>query len=311
MSQGQVPEVRVVSHQRCRIGENPLWHAEEKRLYWVDIPLGRLYRVDAAGGGNAELLRDGSHDASWLGGFTIEADGALLLFLKGGRVERWVHGKSEMVIEAIEAQVGMRYNDVIADKAGRVFCGTVSVPEVGKPGGLYRLNSDAELTQVVGDVLCSNGMAFTGDGKHMFYTDSNRRVIWKFDYDAKDGSLSNQREWVRTREEDGVPDGMTIDAEDHVWSAQWDGGCVIRYTPEGVEERRIALPTGKISSMTFGGEGLGTMFLTSAGGEADAAKDPMAGAVFALEPGVRGRAEFASRIGVEHKWQRHGDGELE
>ena len=279
-------EPQRVADCSCATGEGPLWHPSERRVYWVDIPAGRLFRLDPTTGEHEVVL-----DGDTIGGFTIQADGALLLFGDKGSVRRWHNGAASVVISRIDEECNTRFNDVIADPEGRVFCGTLG------PGGgrLHRLDPDGRLTKLLDDIGCSNGMGFAPDGRGMYYTDSLAHEICLFDYDRGDGSISNRRVFVRTCD-DVMPDGMTVDAEGFVWSAMWGGGCVVRYAPDGSEQCRIGLPARKVSSVTFGGDDYSDLYITTAGGDKRGEEGPGAGALFRADAGVGGVAEFVSRI---------------
>jgi len=279
---------RIIADYRCVTGENPLWHPREKCLYWVDIPLGRLFRYFPAGDRH-EICYEGHIT----GGFTIQADGALLLFLDKGTIRIWHNGFIRTVLEGIPEESGGRFNDVIADPRGRVFCGTIRAPE---PGALYRLNTDGKLDKVLDGVGCSNGLGFSPDRKFLYYTDSPRREIYRFDYEEDTGRISNRQVLIRTAEKDGVPDGLTVDAEGYIWSAFWGGGCLARFSPAGAECRRILFPASKVSSVTFGGDDYTDMYVTTAGGDKRESEGPGAGALFHLTAGVRGLPEFHSSI---------------
>jgi D-xylono/L-arabinono-1,4-lactonase len=198
-------------------------------------------------------------------------------------------------LHEIPAERDSRFNDVIADPAGRVFCGTISTPQ--RAGRLYRLDRDCRLTVLLEGIGCSNGMAFSPDRRRLYYTDSVARTIYLFDYDERTGSLANQRMFVNTQEFDGVPDGGTVDAEGHFWSAQWDGGCIVRYGHDGTVERRIIFPVKKVSSLAFGGEGYADLYVTTAGAENKAEEGQHAGSLFCVSVGKRGVPEFFSRVG--------------
>jgi len=284
-------EPEIVADYACVTGEGPLWHPDEGRLYWVDIPAGRMFRYDPATGAHEEC-----YSGEVVGGFTIQQDGALLLFMARGAVAVWRGGDLDYVLDEIPDERESRFNDVIADPAGRVFCGTMPTGE--RPGRLYRLDTDRSITAVLDGIGCSNGMGFTPDRGRMYYTDSRAREIYLFDYDETSGSIANRRLFVRTRKGEGVPDGMTVDADGCVWSARWDGGCVVRSAPDGTEERRVRFPARKVSSVTFGGEDYADMYVTTAGGDKKEQEGAGAGALFRLDAGVRGVPEFRSRIGL-------------
>jgi sugar lactone lactonase YvrE len=272
-------------------GEGPLWHPDEQRLYWCDIPTGRIFRYDPATG-----VHEQCYDGDIVGGFTIQADGALLLFMAKGAVKIWRDGTLTTVIAEIPDERDSRFNDVIADPIGRVFCGTMSTRD--RLGRLYRLDPDGALTRVLEGIGTSNGMGFTPDRTQMYYTDTRKREIYLFDYDQTTGEISNRQVFVRVPEGQGGPDGMTVDAEGYVWSARWDGGCLVRLSPDGIEERRITFPAKKVSSVTFGGPGYADMYVTTAGGQNKAEEGQGAGALFRLRLGITGVAEFRSRVGL-------------
>lgn len=236
----------LIADYACRTGEGPVWHPMERRVYWLDIPNGRIFWYEPSSGRH-EMCYEGRQ----VGGVTIQADGSLLLFMDKGAIAVWREGKPlEYVIQEVPGEGDSRFNDVIADPEGRVFCGTMATRD--HDGKLYRLDTDGSIRPVLEGVGVSNGMGFTPDRTRMYYTDSRIRQISLFDYDRATGALSNRRLFVETPEGEGIPDGMTLDAEGYVWSARWDGWALYRYGPEGKEERRIAFPAKKVSSVIFG-----------------------------------------------------------
>ncbi len=289
-------EPELIADYRNDTGEGPLWHPMEKRLYWVDIPNGRLYWFDPTTG-----KHDLFYEVDWIGGFTIQEDGGLLLFMEKGGVAVLSEGNLRYIIEDITGEEENRFNDVIADPAGRVFCGTMPM-DVKRAlagerlGRLYRLDLDGSITQILDGLYTPNGMAFTPDRKRMFFTDSVERKIYLFDYDAETGAISNRRVFVETPDGQGVPDGMTIDADGYIWSARAGDSALYRYSQEGVEDRVIRFPTRIVSSLTFGGDDLDEIYVTTIGGDNKEEQGPGAGALFRLKLGVRGVPEFLSRI---------------
>lgn len=284
-------EPELLADYACVTGEGPLWHPTERRVYWTDIPAGRLFRYDPASGDHEQC-----YEGEVVGGFTIQADGALLLFGARGSVRLWREGRLTTVLDEIPDERDSRFNDVIADPRGRVFCGTMPTRE--RLGRLYRLDPDGTLTTVLEGVDISNGMGFTPDRAGFYHTDSNARTITRYDYDEETGALANGRVFARHPGVPWVPDGMTVDAEGAVWSARWDGGCLVRYTPDGKEDRRIDFPARKVSSAVFGGDDYTDLYVTTAGGNRKEVEGSGAGALFRLRPGVRGVPEFPSRIGL-------------
>jgi len=285
-------QLECIADYACEIGENPLWHPLEKLLYWCDITKGRIFRFDPSSGNHEQCF-----EGRPVGGFTIQSDGSLLLFMDRGTVALWRDGKLKEILPDIEEEKDSRFNDVIADPFGRVFCGTMS-SNAGK-GRLYRMDLDGTIRVILEGVGCSNGMAFTRDQKGFFFTDSFAHEIYLFDYNAQDGQLSNQRVFASFKESDGLPDGATLDADGHLWSALWDGSSIVRLSADGIIEERISLPTRKVSSLTFGGENYSDIYITTAGGNTRNEDGPLSGATFRLKSQARGRPEFFSRIHVQ------------
>lgn len=281
----------LIADYRCETGEGPHWHPGEKMVYWTDIPAGRVFRYDPATG-----MHEICYTGDVVGGFTVQADGSLLFFMEKGAVSVWRDGELSTVIDEIPDERETRFNDVIADPEGRVFCGTMPTPE--RPGRLYRLDRDGTLHLILKDVGISNGMGFTSDHRTMYFTDTPTLNIYRFDYDRETGVITNREVFARAAAGDGKPDGMTVDAHGYIWSARWDGHCLVRYTPQGVEERRIRFPVRKVSSLTFGGEDCDDIYVTTAGGNIRHEDGEHAGALFRLNLGIRGVPEFYSRIGL-------------
>jgi sugar lactone lactonase YvrE len=277
----------------CRTGEGPLWHPDERRLYWLDIPAGRIFRYTPA------LSRCERFDCDRpVGGMTLQEDGALLLFMGEGRVASWRDGElGEIVIDALEEERGNRFNDVIADPEGRVFCGVMSTDE--RAGRLYRLDADGSIRVVKEGTGTANGMGFTPDMGGFYFTDTRKETIVRYDYDRASGELSNERLFATTSGgSEGRPDGMTVDIQGGVWSARWGGRHCVHYSPEGEETMRIHLPACNVSCVAFGGPDYRDLYITTAGGDDKASKGWGAGALYVARPPVHGVPEFRSCVGL-------------
>ena len=281
----------------CGTGEGPLWHPDEQLLLWTDITGGTLHRYDPATGKHDTLLE---HDRP-IGGFTLQPDGSLLLFRDRGNVVVFRNGAvAETVIDHIPGEEELRFNDVIADPEGRVFAGTMKGGDT--LGRLYRIERDGSYEAVVDGVGCSNGMAFTEDLRKLYYIDTAANRIDAFDYDRETGSITNRRTVAslhKSRGEAGGPDGMTLDANDRLWVASFGGAGVFGFECDGTPRGKIIdVPTPRVTSLTFAGEDLCEIYITSAGGGQRNDDDPHAGSLFYARSPVPGRAEFRSRIGI-------------
>ncbi|MBS1813304.1 MAG: SMP-30/gluconolactonase/LRE family protein [Acidobacteria bacterium] len=281
--------LELLADTDCNIGENPLWHPEEKVLYWCDIPRGQVLRYSPHTQ-NTEVVRE---QQGAIGGFTLEQDGSLMLFLDGGRIARWQSGKESTVLPGIERESASRFNDCIAGPLGRVFAGARRTPS--QLGVLYRFERDKPIAVVQHDLGCSNGMGFSIDQKRFYHVDSHAKAVYVFNFDSETGALSNRRVLLQFDVAAAeMPDGMTVDAEDHLWIAFWDGARIARFTPDGKEIASYALPTPQVTSLAFGGADYDTLFITTADLHNTHSKG--AGALYALRPGVRGKPEFRSRL---------------
>jgi D-xylonolactonase len=281
----------AIADTACNTGENPLWHPDENAVYWTDIPAGALYRLDWATGRYEQI-----YSGEPVGGFTLQVDGSLILFKARGAVELMRGADRITLIESLPLELESRFNDVIATPGGRVFAGTMPSPTA--PGRLYRIDPDLSVHVVFDGIGCSNGMGFTGDLKRFYYTDSAARTITRYDFDDATGALSNPTPFLSRPEISGAPDGMTVDCEDHVWVAYWDGNCLARYSPDGVEVMRIDFPVRKVSSLSFGGPTYEDIFVTTAGGHIRVEDGELAGSLFHLKSPVKGRPEFRSTLGL-------------
>ncbi len=282
-------EPSLLIDKPCVLGEGPIWHPDDQSLYWLDISAGQLFRYQP-GNGECETFDLGQPT----GGFTLQQDGKLLLFMSEGTVTIWRDGTMETVIREIPEERGNRFNDVIADPAGRVYAGTMSTDK--KAGCLYRIDPDGTKACLLTGLGTSNGMGFTDDNKTFYHTDTRQHAIFAFDYDQTTGTITNRRKFIHVTDNDGRPDGMTIDSEGCIWSARYDGGCVVRYDPDGVMMQKYRVPAPKVTSLTFGGSDLTDIFITTAGGNERATDGPLAGALFHMNLGIPGRQEYRSSI---------------
>ena len=229
-----------------------------------------------------------------IGGFTIQEDGGLLLFMEKGAVKILKDGKLSTILGGIEGEEHSRFNDVIATPDGSVFCGTM--PSGNKPGSLYKLDRDRKISLMIEDAGISNGLGFSNNLDYAYHTNSTRRTITKYEFDPDTSRLGKGKIIVSTPDDGSVPDGLTVDAEDCIWSARWDGWALYRYNNLGGEINKVTFEVKKVSCPTFGGDGYKDLFVTSAGGDDLAINGPLAGATFKLNLKVKGKPEFRSKI---------------
>ena len=279
---------RVVD-TRCRLGEGPIWHTDEERLYWVDIERGRLHRYDPVNDVHDLVLKTDT-----LAAVTVQRDGSLLAFMEAGRVGHVVDGALETTSTVVDDEADSRFNDVVADPAGRVFCGTM--PTDARGGRLYRLDPDGSTTRLGDGFAIPNGMGFSPDREWFYLTETDEHTVHRYAYDEATGAVSDPEPFVVTPDGPGSPDGLTVDAEGSLWSGRWQGACVVCYDSAGRGAARFDLPAENVTSAAFGGPELEHLYVTTGGGDERPALGPGAGALFRVDPGVGGRPEFRSAI---------------
>ena len=276
--------VQVVVDRSFDLGENPLWDERRQVYLWTDINAGQVWEYDP--GLNVSRCR---YEGPPVGGFTLQADGALLLFRVDDIARLGLDGRVRMVTTFVDHRA-KRFNDVIATPDGSVLAGTIGRDD--RSGGVYHVTRDGRVHPLFHRTGISNGMGFSPDLRTWYWTCSTQREIWRFDYDAERGAvgLDTGRRIYEAKHHDPdhvVPDGLAVDTQGRLWSARWGGSCVVQHDTDGRVIRRIDVPTAKVTSLAFGGPNLDEMLITTSQGP-----------VYLSRPGVRGRREFRSRIDV-------------
>ena len=267
------------------VGEGPTWHAGELALYFVDIIAPALFRLDPANGALRRWDMPGK-----IGSFGLCKDGRIIVALKGGI--QFFHpdtGRFEPVAHPEAHLPANRYNDGKVSPDGRFFVGSMDDrPEKQPVGGLYRIDPDGSCTQVLDGLLVSNGLAWSGDGRTLFHSDSRAGYVQAFDYDPATGDISRQRRLRTLVEAEGRPDGAACDARGVYWSAGVSAGCLNLIGPDGALVRRIDLPILAPTMPCFGGPDLRTLYVTSLTTERGGVK--MAGNLHAMQVEEAGAA---------------------
>lgn len=283
-------EVECVLERADVLGEGPVWSEQDQSLYRVDIAGRRVRRFTPATGQQREWIVP-----SDVGALALRAGGGAVVALRTGfALLDLGSGRLDPLGDPEQGRPDNRFNDGACDRAGRFWAGTLHDDELEPLGSLYRLDPDLGWHAVLHDVICSNGLGWSPDDRTMYFTDSRVGRIDAFDFDLASGSLSRRRPFAVLDGQDGVPDGLTVDADGYVWSAVWDGWRVVRYAPDGTVDRVVELPVQRPTSCAFGGPDLTTLYVTSAARgltSAERVAGPLGGSLFALQPGVRGLPE--------------------
>jgi L-arabinonolactonase len=282
---------RLLVDAQARLGECAIWCGRTGSLWWTDIEGRALSRWHSADGTVQRWTLPRR-----VGSFALCAKGPhLLLGLEDGIA--LFDPASERLTDfrplALPEQRGIRVNDGRCDRQGRFVFGLFN-PAEAPVGAFYRVHADLRVEQLALPLVgVANSIAFSPDGRTMYFTDSPTRTIWSVDY-GPDGSIGTPRVFVRVPEGDGFPDGASVDADGGLWSAHWDGGCVVRYDAKGQESARIPLPASRPTCPAFGGPLLQELYVSTARiglDEARLAREPQAGGVFACNSGWTGLPE--------------------
>lgn len=268
-------------------GEGPVWSPRWGGLRWVDMLAGDVLSLAADGtigrrhvGDVAAALRPRRDGGAVIGverGFALEdADGTLTSL-----PEVW-------------SDRGVRMNDGACDPEGRFYCGSMAYDKTAGAASLYRIDPDGSTALVLDGVTISNGLDWSPDGGLAYYNDTATQQVAVFDYDVASG-LTGRRPFVSIADEDGAPDGLTVDAQGGVWVALNQGGQVRRYTPAGALDEVVEVPVAGVTACTLGGPDLDELFITTSREDLAPGEDPQAGALFRAVVGVPGRParEFA------------------
>ncbi len=259
--------------------EGPVWHPSWGGLRWVDMLAGDVLAFDAAGaiarthvGEVAAVVRPRT-----AGGMVVGIERGFALVDAAGDLTRlpdlWPTGP-------------IRMNDGACDPDGRFYCGSISADAPGA-AGLYRLDPDGTITTVLRDLTISNGLAWSPDGSLAYFNDTKTQHVDVFDYDTRTG-LTNRRHLVEIPAGTGSPDGLTVDAEGHVWVAIWGGGAVHRYAPDGRIDAVIELPVKQVSAVALGGDDLRDLYVTTSRENLPAGVDPEGGSLYRVRVDVPG-----------------------
>ncbi|MCY4010128.1 MAG: SMP-30/gluconolactonase/LRE family protein [Anaerolineaceae bacterium] len=276
------------------LGECPLWHPEERALYWADVHGKLLQRYDWASGAITRYKMP-----EFLGSFAFCAGPAqqLILALEQGLMRYDLpsqHG--EWLFRPHPNARHLRFNEGKCDPRGRFWAGTMADRHPRQAEGkLYSLTADGVASVAFGEIYCPNCLVWSADGRSMFFADTPRQQILRFPFDLDSGALGEAALFVDTHSHPGQPDGGALDADGCLWNAEWGGGRLVRYTPSGKIDRVVALPTSQTTSCAFAGDDLDVLVITTAkrllSEEALKEQAGLAGNVFAVDVGKTGFPE--------------------
>jgi sugar lactone lactonase YvrE len=257
-------------------------------LWWLDIHRNTVHRYDWQRGESE------AHTLSERSTFVVPcADGSAIGARQKGLCRVPEPGRPVPVTVPVETGTPeTSLNDGKTGPDGRLYFGTRDLAQRRAMGGLYRLDDDLVARRLVDRVTAGNGLDWSPDASVLYFVDSGDYLVWAFDFDARDGSVSGKRVFASVAEPDGLPDGLTVDAAGGVWVALFGGGMLHRYAPDGRLTEVIGVPVRYPTSCAFAGPGLDTLVVTSAYARIeDAGETPaeLDGAVLAAETGAVGK----------------------
>ena len=286
----------VFDTRRCFLGEGPVSRAGDDVVWWVDILNCRAHWKSLIGSttGTVEFHSPVSAllptvGGDWLVFFENTIDRFDKSFSRSTTLASWPHAEKQ-----ITRPRTWRSNDAAVSPKGSVFCGTMPYKPESLPGSafLYQLDSEG-LHEVVDGVTISNGLGWTTDGRKMFYVDTPTRRVDVFDVD-EDGRPVNRRPFAEIPPEWGVPDGLAVDSDNHLWVAMWGGSRVQRFSPEGEPSGFVEVPCQQITSCCFAGSDLRQLVITTA--SVDCVEDPNAGLTYIFETEVPGQVSAPANM---------------
>jgi sugar lactone lactonase YvrE len=289
---GHEMSVECLVRSKDLVGESPLWQPEHECLYWTDINGFKIHRYSF----------ETREVKSWrfevpVTTLSLTTDAEWLLVALGPRLILWSPARDTRMPFA-QPELDWphnRLNDGATDPNGIFWAGSMrnnvgedgsDLDVEGRTGSLYRVNAHGETAVVDTGFGITNTVAWSPDRSTFYCGCSIQNVIYAYDYDGRDSSLSNRRVFVQGLPQ-GVPDGSAMDEEGCLWNARFFGGCILRISPAGKVVEEIRMPVSNVTNCGFGGHDLRTLFVTTAslhGGEAE----ELAGGLFTMRTDVRG-----------------------
>ena len=256
-------QIQSIHNPICHLAECPIWNAGEKALYWTDILEKRIWKYDP----HSRAAKREWEGSLMVGGFAFAKSNDIVMCThKGVYLLPRQRGEQENqdpgLLFDIPMAEGERFNDITTDPRGRIFAGTLIKGR--KEGILYRLERGKSPVVVLEEIGTSNGMTFSLDLKHFYHTDSRARTITRYSYDIETGDIEDPSIIYNGLEQNGAPDGITMDTEGCIWVACWRGGKVLRIDVQGKIVRELSVPATQASSVVFGGEQMNELYITTA-----------------------------------------------
>lgn len=256
-------EIECIVDSKSQLGEATYWDPRAQVLWWIDIYGPTIHCTDPATGTHKTW-----YAPEYLGTLSVREKGGLVVSMKSGFFFfDPASGRFDKIVDPEVTLADNRFNDGKTDRQGRFLSGSMfeaSGKPPAKTGSLWRLDPDLSAHKIVEGVGCSNGLAWSPDGKTMYFTDSHTNFVWTFDYDPATGEAENRRVFIDLTEERFIVDGSTVDATGNYWLTVPFHGKVLAYDPSGKRMQTVDLPVDLPTCCEFGGRDLDVLYVTSA-----------------------------------------------
>jgi sugar lactone lactonase YvrE len=281
-------KMELVLDAKAVLGEGPCWDQERHILYWLDILQKKVHIYQPETHENREIQLD-----QLIGTIALRKKGGAIAALeKGFYFIDEETGQFELICDPERNIPNNRFNDGKCDAAGRFWAGTMDKTETSNQGALYCLDSKLRVETKLQNLGISNGLAWSSDNQHFYFIDTPTKKVLRFDFHIATGDIVNPVEVISFEDQEGMPDGMTIDEEGMLWIAHWGGAKVSRWDPaSGKQLTEVLVPAKNVTSCTFGGEDLKDLYITTARkgmGEDELEKYPHSGGLFRIRTEVKG-----------------------
>lgn len=283
---------RLVLDAQAILGESPRWHAGEDRLYWVDVGRCELHRLDPETGVDEVRMFDAPVSC-----FAFGRNGGMMLGMKDGlaTLDHWAAEPRPFGDQMLAGRPDLRLNDGRTDAQGRFWVGSVNFAKSANDAALYRVDPDGSARLIQDGMLTCNGAAFSGDGARLHHADTPSHALRAYRCDPASGNLSDERVLHQFPHGAGRPDGGSFDEQGYYWSALFDGGRVVRLSPDGEIVATVTIPALRPTMIAFGGRDRRTAYVTTARiglDDAALAAQPLSGGVFSFQVDVPGVPEW-------------------
>lgn len=282
----------LIVDMKAELGECPVWDETGKVLYWIDGLGQKIHKYNPLTNKDIYIKT-----TQCVGCIALIEDGKLIAALQDGiYYVNFIKETFNFITNPEEHLPKNRFNDGKCDAYGRFWAGTMYFDGTVKgAGSLYKIEGE-RVTKVLSNITISNGMAWSKDNRTMYYIDSPTREIVAFDFDINSGIITNKKTVIKIGEDEGIPDGMTIDEEGYLWIAHWGGAKVSRWNPgNGKRGDEVEVPSLNVSSCIFGGENLDELYITT--GRLDCSDDllkafPYSGGLYRIKVSIKGLNSF-------------------